>query len=364
MADTTAALGPSRRYGRYAITQSLGDGAMGDVFRARDTVLGRDVALKVMKAIGPDLATFRARFEAEARALARLQHPSAVQVFDVGWEGDQPYLVMELVGGGTLRGHLDAGPLPADEVRSLGIQVGNALAAAHDHGILHRDVKPANILGERGRWKLADFGIAHVPGSELTMTGQFLGTPAYAAPSPASRPTAATSARSPPRRWPRSRPGRPARHPHWSPPSPPPSTATRPAGPPPAPSSTFSLASLHGCHTPTQARGIPSLRRCHTPTQPPTQSRAGLRSPSLRGCHTPKQVRVGRRAPSPPRPRSRRLRGCHAPMQGRDGAWRWPGRRRWRCWSGSSRMAPARRGRGLSCPVRRRRRGSCRLPIS
>jgi hypothetical protein len=182
MADTTAALGPSRRYGRYAITQSLGDGAMGDVFRARDTVLGRDVALKVMKAIGPDLATFRARFEAEARALARLQHPSAVQVFDVGWEGDQPYLVMELVGGGTLRGHLDAGPLPADEVRSLGIQVGNALAAAHEHGILHRDVKPANILGERGRWKLADFGIAHVPGSELTMTGQFLGTPAYAAP--------------------------------------------------------------------------------------------------------------------------------------------------------------------------------------
>jgi hypothetical protein len=182
MADTTAALGPSRRYGRYAITQSLGDGAMGDVFRARDTVLGRDVALKVMKAIGPDLATFRARFEAEAQALARLQHPSAVQVFDVGWEGDQPYLVMELVGGGTLRGHLEPGPLPADEVRSLGIQIGNALAAAHDHGILHRDVKPANILGERGRWKLADFGIAHVPGSELTMTGQFLGTPAYAAP--------------------------------------------------------------------------------------------------------------------------------------------------------------------------------------
>jgi serine/threonine protein kinase len=180
--ETTAALGPRRRYGRYAIAQSLGEGAMGDVFRARDTVLGRDVALKVMKAFGPDQETFRARFEAEARALARLAHPSAVQVFDVGWEGDEPYLVMELVGGGTLRGHLEAGPLRPDEVRSLGIQIGNALAAAHDHGILHRDVKPANILGDPGRWKLADFGIAHMPGSELTVTGQFLGTPAYAAP--------------------------------------------------------------------------------------------------------------------------------------------------------------------------------------
>jgi len=172
----------AKRYGRYAILRALGGGAMGDVFQARDTVLGREVALKVMKPSGPGLDTFKARFEAEARALASLHHLAAVQVFDVGWEGAEPYLVMELVPGGTLKDRLDAGRLGPDEVRTLGIRVGGALAAAHARGILHRDLKPGNVLGGPGGWKLADFGIAHVPGSELTMTGQFLGTPAYAAP--------------------------------------------------------------------------------------------------------------------------------------------------------------------------------------
>src|SRR5690349_1918254 len=111
MSETSAAPTVPRRFGRYTVVQSLGGGAMGEVYRARDTALGRDVALKVMRALGPDPATFRARFDAEARALASLQHPAAVQVFDVGWEGDEPYLVMELVDGGTLKGHLDGAPL-------------------------------------------------------------------------------------------------------------------------------------------------------------------------------------------------------------------------------------------------------------
>ncbi|HTJ42614.1 MAG TPA: serine/threonine-protein kinase [Kofleriaceae bacterium] len=171
------------RFGRYEVVRELGGGAMGEVYQARDAALGRDVAIKVMRrAPGVAAELFRARFDAEARALAALRHAAVVSIYDVGWDGDDPYLVMELVPGGSLRDRISAGPLPDDEVRGLAIAIAGALDAAHGAGILHRDVKPANVLGRAGEWKLADFGIAHVPGSELTMTGQFLGTPAYAAP--------------------------------------------------------------------------------------------------------------------------------------------------------------------------------------
>src|SRR5438445_12947544 len=109
------------RFGRYQVVRPLGGGAMGEVYLARDAALGRDVAIKVMRpAPGVAAELFRARFDAEARALAALRHPAVVAIHDVGWDGDTPFLVMELVPGGSLRDRLAAGPLPAARVRALG----------------------------------------------------------------------------------------------------------------------------------------------------------------------------------------------------------------------------------------------------
>ncbi len=173
-----------RRYGRFAVLETLGAGGMGEVYRAHDDRLGRDVAIKTIRNVaGLATDTFRSRFLAEARALAAISHPGIVHIHDVGIERDEPFLVLELVDGPSLKQLLANGPLPAEEVRAMGVQIARALAAAHARGVLHRDLKPANILrGADGVWKLADFGIARVPDSDLTMTGQFLGTPAYAAP--------------------------------------------------------------------------------------------------------------------------------------------------------------------------------------
>jgi eukaryotic-like serine/threonine-protein kinase len=171
--------------GRYRVTGVLGTGAMGEVVRARDEKLGRDVAIKRVKNIlGIVAHTFHERFEAEARALAALAHPGVVQVFDLGRQGDEPYLVMELVEGPTLKSVIaERGAMSQQDVCVLGIQLARALEAAHARGILHRDIKPGNVLrSSAGLWKLADFGVAHVPDSEVTISGQFLGTPAYAAP--------------------------------------------------------------------------------------------------------------------------------------------------------------------------------------
>ena len=173
------------RFGRYRVTGTLGTGAMGDVHLAVDEVLGREVAVKTLKGSASGLAArlLDERFRQEARAIASLSHPGVVQVFDIDVNADPPYLVMERVTGPSLKERLADRPLSDRELRALGIQIANALAAAHAAGIVHRDVKPANILcaGE-GTWKLADFGVAHVPDSALTMTGQFVGSPAYAPP--------------------------------------------------------------------------------------------------------------------------------------------------------------------------------------
>ena len=174
-----------RRFGRYRVTGSLGAGAMGEVFAAVDDVLGREVAVKTLKGHRNALAArmIDDRFRLEARAIAALAHPGVVAVFDIDLEADPPYLVMERVAGPSLKDRLAAGPLSPNELRALGIQIARALAAAHERKIIHRDVKPANILAAGDRsWKLADFGIAHVPDSSLTMTGQFMGSPAYAPP--------------------------------------------------------------------------------------------------------------------------------------------------------------------------------------
>jgi len=158
---------------------------MGEVYTAVDEVLGREVAVKTLRGRTSGLAArmLDERFRLEARAVAALVHPGIVQVYDIDLAAEQPYLVMERVAGPSLKERFAQGPLPASELRALGIQIARALAAAHAAGIVHRDVKPANILvAGAGSWKLADFGVAHVPDSSLTLTGQFVGSPAYAPP--------------------------------------------------------------------------------------------------------------------------------------------------------------------------------------
>ncbi|HEY6180136.1 MAG TPA: serine/threonine-protein kinase, partial [Kofleriaceae bacterium] len=174
-----------RSFGRYRVTGTLGSGGMGDVYTAVDDVLGRDVAVKTLRGHRSELAAriLDERFRLEARAIAALHHPGVVQVFDIDLSADPPFLVMERVAGPSLKDRLAGGALLPDELRTMGIQIGRALAAAHAAGIVHRDVKPANILAAGGGiWKLADFGVAHVPDSSLTLTGQFVGSPAYAPP--------------------------------------------------------------------------------------------------------------------------------------------------------------------------------------
>ena len=181
MADVPAS------FGRYACLQRLGAGGMGAVYLARDESLGREVAIKVLRplvAIGDPPAEMIERFRREARAIALLTHPNIVRVYDQGVEGDLPYLVMELCAGPTLSDRLKAdGPLSVREARTLGIQMASALGEAHAAGVVHRDVKPSNVLmASAGTWKLADFGIAQTADSSLTITGQFLGTPTFSAP--------------------------------------------------------------------------------------------------------------------------------------------------------------------------------------
>jgi eukaryotic-like serine/threonine-protein kinase len=183
--DTVAIVAEAHSFGRYRVTGTLGAGAMGEVFAAIDDVLGREVAVKTLRARQSGLAArwLDERFRHEARAIAQLSHPGVVQVFDIDLAANPPYIVMERVAGPSLKERLATGAIDPAEVRALGIQIARALAAAHAGGIVHRDVKPANILAATGgMWKLADFGVAHVPDSSLTMTGQFVGSPAYAAP--------------------------------------------------------------------------------------------------------------------------------------------------------------------------------------
>ena len=149
------------RLGPYEIVSLLGAGGMGEVYRARDTRLFRDVALKILPPeVGDDPAR-RQRFEQEARVAGALNHPNIVAVYDVGRENGIAYLVTELIDGEPLRALIEKGPLAPRQVIDLGSQIGDALASAHDGGLVHRDVKPENMMITReGRAKILDFGLA------------------------------------------------------------------------------------------------------------------------------------------------------------------------------------------------------------
>ncbi len=170
---------------RYELAQPLGSGGMAQVFAAYDRVLERRVAIKVINDAHLRDPAGVHRFTREARLAAGLQHPSTVAVFDVGDEDGRPFIVMELVEGRTLADRLrDEGRVPLRETVAIADAVLAGLAAAHDRGMIHRDVKPSNILLPTGGGvKLADFGIATVAGSsDLTVAGQVMGTPGYLAP--------------------------------------------------------------------------------------------------------------------------------------------------------------------------------------
>ncbi|HEY7597259.1 MAG TPA: protein kinase [Actinophytocola sp.] len=170
--------------GRYELGDLLGSGGMADVHVARDRVLGRDVAIKFFRPL--DDRADQARFVGEARMLAGLSHPALVTVFDASFEDQRrPYLVMQLVEGGTLRQRINTdGALPAGQVAGLGARLATALAHVHANGIVHRDVKPSNVLIDSGGdYYLADFGLAWALGSaRLTNTGELVGTACYLAP--------------------------------------------------------------------------------------------------------------------------------------------------------------------------------------
>jgi len=188
-------LQPGTRLGPYEIIAPIGAGGMGEVYRARDTKLGREVAVKVLPADLADNPESLSRFEREARAVAQLSHPNILAIHDFGRQDETAYAVMELLEGETLRVRLEHGALPARKAADFAVQIAEGLAAAHEKGIVHRDLKPENVfVTHEGRVKLLDFGLAKssgpafIPGSQTlsierhTDPGTVMGTAWYMSP--------------------------------------------------------------------------------------------------------------------------------------------------------------------------------------
>lgn len=175
--------------GRYEIIKTLGKGAMGVVYKATDPLLDRTVAVKTI--MSPQSSgrrvrsAFLERFQREAKAAAKMQHPAIVTIFDVGIDEETgaPFMVLEYLPGESLADRLDRVRISLGKAVQISLDLASALSFAHNQRIVHRDVKPANVLhaGEN-RWKLADFGIARMPDSDLTQVGIFMGTPGYSPP--------------------------------------------------------------------------------------------------------------------------------------------------------------------------------------
>ncbi|HLN59760.1 MAG TPA: protein kinase, partial [Thermoanaerobaculia bacterium] len=182
--------------GPYEILSPIGSGGMGEVYKARDTRLERTVAVKVLPQHLSASSEVRQRFEREARTISQLSHPHICALYDVGCEGETEYLVMEYLEGETLADRLAKGPLPIEQTLRYGIQIADALEKAHRHGVVHRDLKPGNVMLTRAGVKLLDFGLARViqpkqasplsalPTEEkpVTAEGTILGTLQYMAP--------------------------------------------------------------------------------------------------------------------------------------------------------------------------------------
>jgi serine/threonine-protein kinase len=190
------ALSPGTRLGPYEILSVLGAGGMGEVYRAKDTRLGRTVAIKILPAHLSNNPKLRERFDREAKAISSLSHPHICPLYDVGHQDGIDYLVMEHLEGETLAVRLKKGPLPTDRVLQYAIQITDALDTAHKHGVIHRDLEPGNIMLTKTGAKLLDFGLAKVRAAEavvgmtamptqttpLTGEGTILGTLQYMAP--------------------------------------------------------------------------------------------------------------------------------------------------------------------------------------
>jgi serine/threonine protein kinase len=175
--------------GGYQIGEEIGQGGMAVVHRAHQPQLDRWVAIKILQATEASGEEFLARFRREARAIAALRHPNILTIYDYGEERGAAFIVMEYVPGGTLKASLTRQPMEWPDVAPLVIPVGRALAYAHSQGIVHRDVKPANVLLARADWPLlADFGLVKLIGQErgITRPGVSIGTPAYHSPEQAA----------------------------------------------------------------------------------------------------------------------------------------------------------------------------------